>query len=360
MLSNPPPTGYRSHPGHTQESSHTAEQSKPLSSPAVTKRPSFSQDPANQLSGNEDKRAQQDTLCNRQPIITSTPLADVTGSQLIETLTSVNQQIVAGLARQNLPKCQPDVFNGDPTLFHPWKAAFKAMIRDVSVSPVQEINYLRSFTSEEPQKLVDNYRKRKHRDPCGLLKNLWAELERRFGSAATITKALLERMHAFAAFRENEHGKLQEFADLCADVTSQISCLPGLACLNFPDAIQPIAAKLPPSLRGKWEKEIAKFSENNGDAYPGFHVFSEVIQKHTRIKNNPNINIGVRLVDTSIQTPRRTGRNNMAFKTNTELNETNALTREKETNRCPFHDRDGHSLEECKTFAAKTLEEKTD
>ena len=41
---------------------------------------------------------------------------------------------------------------------------------------------------------------------------------------------------------------------------SQLTYLPGLACLNFPNTIQPIAEKLPPSLRGKWEKEIAKYS----------------------------------------------------------------------------------------------------
>ena len=304
---NPPPADYRSRLGRTQESSNALEQSKPLSSSVVPKSQSLSQDLPN-------KKAQQDTPFHREPIITSTPLIDVTGSQLIETLTSVNQQIVAGLARQNLPKCHPDVFSGDPTLSHPWKAAFKAMITDVSVSPVQEINYLRSFTSGEPQKLVENYRKRKHHDPCGLLKNLGAELERRFGSAATITKALVERMHALAAFRESENDKLQEFADLCADVTSQISCLPGLACLNFPNAIQPIAGKLPPSLRGKWEKELAKFSENNGDAYPGFHVFSEVVQKHARIKNNPNINIGARLANPPIQTPSRAGQNKRRLK----------------------------------------------
>ena len=61
-LSNPPPTDYRSNPRHTQESSHTTEQSKLLSSPAVTKRPSFSQDPANQLSGNEDESATRHPL----------------------------------------------------------------------------------------------------------------------------------------------------------------------------------------------------------------------------------------------------------------------------------------------------------
>ena len=137
-----------------------------------------------------------------QSFIASTPI-NITGSQLIESLTSVNQQIVSGLARQNLPKCHPDTFSGDPTLFHPWKAAFKAMISDVNVYPVQEINYLRSFTSGEAQKLVDNYRKRNQHDPSTLLNNLWGELERRFGSAAIITKELLERLNKTAAFSEN-------------------------------------------------------------------------------------------------------------------------------------------------------------
>lgn len=95
-------------------------------------------------------------------------------------------------------------------------------------------------------------------------------------------------MHTLVAFRESENDRLQEFADLCTDVTNQISCLPGLTCLNFPNAIQPIAAKLPPSLCRKWEKEIATFLQNNGDTYPAFHVFSEVDQKHARIKNNLN------------------------------------------------------------------------
>ena len=303
---------------------------------------------------------QQDAPFNREPIITLTPLIDITGSQLIETLTSVNQQIVGGLAHQNLLKCHPDVFSGDLTIIHPWKVAFKTMLEDFSICPVQEINYLHSFTSGEPQKLVDNYRKRKHRDPCGLLRNLWAELERRFGSAVTITNALLERKHALDVFRESDKDKLQEFADLCTDVTSQISCLLGLACLNFPNAIQLIAAKLPPLLRGKWDKELAKFSENNGDVYPSFHVFSEVVQKHARIRNNPNINIGARLANPPIQMQSRAGQNKKALKTNTDPNDSIAPTRERETKRCPFHDRDGQGLEECKAFAAKTLEEKTE
>ena len=118
----------------------------------------------------------------------------------------------------------PWLFSGDPTLFHSWKAAFKAMITDVSVSSVQEINYLHSFTSGEPQKLVGNYQKRKHHDPCGLLKNLWVELERRFGSAATITNTLLGRMHALAAIRESEHDRQPAKYPAC--LASHVSIFP--------------------------------------------------------------------------------------------------------------------------------------
>ena len=94
-----------------------------------------------------------------QPFAASTPMSELetSASHLIETLTLSNKQMVTGLARQNLPKCHPDTFSGDPTLFHPWEKAFKAMISDAKVSAVNEINYLRSFTSGEPQRLVDNY-----------------------------------------------------------------------------------------------------------------------------------------------------------------------------------------------------------
>ncbi|KAL9978078.1 hypothetical protein ACROYT_G015559, partial [Oculina patagonica] len=258
----------------------STKQKTPFNVRLPEKPPARSRAAASQLENNGENHQIAHQGFDRS-FIASTPF-NITGSQLIKTLTSVNEQIVAGLARQNLPKCHPDTFNGDPMLFHPWKAAFKAMISDTSVSPVQEVNYLRRFTSGEAQKLVDNYRKRKQHDPSRLLSSLWAELERRFGSAAAITKVLLERLNKTAAFNDGENAKLQDFADPCADVESQVSYLPGLACLNFPNAIQPIAEKLPLSLR-------QKHTERNGGVYPGFHIFSKVAQDQARIKNNPNI-----------------------------------------------------------------------
>ena len=248
---------------------------------------------------------------NLQPPTQFSQVGDATGSQLLESLTSANRQVVAGLARQNLPKCHPDIFGGDATLFHPWKRAFKAMIKDTSVTAEQEINYLRNFTRGEVQRVVDNYRKRHQNDPTVLLQNLWKELETRFGSAAVITNALLERLNDASNFQEKDHAKLQQFSDLCVDVNSQIENLPGLACLHYPGAIRPIVTKLPASIKTKWEKEVVKHAETHNVAYPGFGVFTRVVKTQAKIKNHPNIlagNLQKSVIERHKEKPRRAWR----------------------------------------------------
>ena len=256
-------------PEAPQPGTDLAKQETPLRAPEMP--PAKSRATADQLENNgEDNQNTHHAFS--QSFIALTPI-NITRSQLIEALTSVNEQIVPGLARQNLPKCHPDTFGGDPTLFHPWKAAFRAMVSDSNVSPVQEVNYLHRFTSGEVQKLVDSYRKRKQYDPGRLLSSLWAELERRFRSAAAITRVLLECMNKTAAFNDGENAKLQGFADLCADVESQISYLPGLACLNFPNAIQPIAEKLPHLCAKNGRKKSPNTRRKTAETILGFTSF---------------------------------------------------------------------------------------
>ena len=94
---------------------------------------------------------------SRQPVLYSTQREVCTGIPL-ETFAATNQQLVASLAKQSLPKCHPDVFNGDVAMFHSWKRSFKAMVKGAHVAADQELNYLRSYPSGNRQQLVDNYR----------------------------------------------------------------------------------------------------------------------------------------------------------------------------------------------------------
>ncbi|KAK3699295.1 hypothetical protein QZH41_006443 [Actinostola sp. cb2023] len=105
------------------------------------------------------------------PVAASTPKQDHTIG-LLESFTATNQRLVSGLSKQSLPKCHPDIFDGEVTLFHPWKRSFKAMIEDADVTPAQEMNYLRNFTNGEVQNVVDNFRRRHHSDLSVVLQQL--------------------------------------------------------------------------------------------------------------------------------------------------------------------------------------------
>ena len=194
--------------------------------------------------------------------------------QCMGAMTTTNERLAASLAKLSLPKCHPDVFSGDATMFLPWKCAFKGMIEGFDVTPENEMNYLCSYTSSEPQRLVKSYRKRRHKDLPALVKELWEEKERRFGNVAAITNAFLSKLKESAKFGENDRKKLQAFSDLCLNVASQVDQLPGLACLNYPNSIQPILYNLPESLRIKWDKQGVEFTSKNHDSYPNFSVFS--------------------------------------------------------------------------------------
>lgn len=240
------------------------------------------------------------------------------------------------------------------------------MIRDAEVPAEQEMNYLRSYTKGEVQKAVETFRKRRYGDPATVLEDTWKDLERRSGNVAAITNTLLERLSASARFEEKDKAKLQVFGDLYADVDSQLAHLPGLACLNYPNALRPIVGRLPTNLRSKWEKEVAKYADRHQDAFPGFRIFASMVIGIARMRNHPNVLArGVlkegektreALQKRRSPSPRGSSRDRRALKSNLQTDSTN---REIHSKYCPFHDRRGHDLAQCEAFGGKSLEEKT-
>ena len=156
------------------------------------------------------------------------------------------------------------------------------------MSPEKEINYLRSYTKGDVQKVVNNFRQRQYRDPGVGLRDVWTELERRFGNTAAITNVLVQRLQNKSRFEKGDSDKLQRFADMCADIDSQLDFLPGLGCLNYPSAIGLIVENLPNFIRSKWEKRVVQYAEDYNDAYPGFKEFAAIrIPSHPRGQADP-------------------------------------------------------------------------
>ena len=206
------------------------------------------------------------------------------------------------------------------------------------------------------QNVVDNFRRRHHPNLEKVLQELWRELERRFGNTAALTNALLARLAQLARLNEKDLQGLQMFADLCGDVDSQLAHLPGLSCLNFPNVMRPVVEKLPAFLRTKWEKEIVKYAARNNDSYPVFHVFARMVQEEAQKKNHPNVQAsGVQTTTHGERPPRRATRDDPIIPKRVLKTKTT-----EEAPRCAFHDREGHTLTECRAFNTLSIEEKTD
>ena len=266
-------------------------------------------------------------------------------SQCMCLTSATNQRLASTLAKLSLPKCHPDVFSGDPTMFHPWKTAFKGMLENCAVGPSNEINYLNMYTSGAPQKLVDSYRRRQHNYPETLLKKLWTDLEDRFGNPATITNAFLLKLRETSKFGDDDKIKLQTFADLCADVAAQMDLLPGLAYLNYPNGLRSIFNNLPESICSKWYKYVVERSSPRNPGYPKFSEFAVFIQKQSNLRNHPSI----------IADPRRERKKIPHSKVFAGL-----MEEAKGVRYCYYHKTNSHNLVGCKAFSNLTLDQKNE
>ena len=219
------------------------------------------------------------------------------------------------------------------------------MLEDCGVGPSNEINYLHMYTSGLRQKLVDSYRRRQHNHPEYLLEKLWTELEDRFGNPATITSAFLSKLRKSSKFGKDDIAKLQAFSDLCADIAAQMDYLPGLAYLNYPNALRPIFSNLPESICGKWNKYVAEHSVQGYAAYPKFPAVASFIQAQSSLRNHPNVVAG-------FKRERRKTSHNTVF--------SGSVTETEASRYCHYYKSDSHNLVECTAFFNLTLDQKTE
>ena len=133
--------------------------------------------------------------------------------------------------------------------------------------------------------------------------------------------------------------------------------------------MQPITEKLPQFICAKWEKEIAYYSNSNGGAYPPFSRFSKIVQEQAKIKNDTNVPAGKVANPAQVSAPKpRKEKKTLKTETQPMAGKDSAGEKKREapekketkTKHCSYHERDGHDLQECKTFSVKPLEERTE
>lgn len=190
------------------------------------------------------------------------------------------------LARQKIPQNEPFIFDGEPTMFLPWSNTIKYMIEDAELNPYQELNLMRSYTTDGPQTLIDNFLKRHYNDPARAKCEAWGELESRFGDQNVIALHLKRKLISLANFSDTENLKLREFSDECRNANAQLDILPGLGSLNFPESMATLLEKLPKFVTDKWATKVHYYQKKH-NKFPDFSHFTEFVTELSDIRNNP-------------------------------------------------------------------------
>ena len=265
------------------------------------------------------------------------------------------------MARREVITKKVQKFDDEPENFHTWEISFKTMLKDIAISPEEELSLLSEYTSKESRKLVQKLRNAYIQNPAKGVKEVWTKLRERFGSDVVLTKAYLDKIGSFPKVGHKDNKKLQEFGDLlltlqCAKDDGQLK---GLRILDEPLFQKPILAKLPNDIQNCWQRHAFRYKMDKCTDYPPFTEFSKFVQDVSKERNDPNLLIeqssGNDHPPSYSKSPRR------AFITDITETDHNSGTPDGDNqynpNKCILHGKP-HPVAACQAFRAKPIEER--
>ena len=98
------------------------------------------------------------------------------------------------MARREVITKKVQKFDDEPENFHTWETSFKTMLKDIAISPEEELSLLSEYTSKESRKLVQKLRNACIQNPAKGVEEVWTKLRERSGCDVVLTKAYLDKI----------------------------------------------------------------------------------------------------------------------------------------------------------------------
>jgi hypothetical protein len=113
------------------------------------------------------------------------------------TSTDFMRSYVDFMARRELIANKIEKFDDNPMNYDTWKASFKNMINNVTITPIEQFSLLIEYTTLTSKQLVQRLRnayiERQHQ---GILE-IWKKLDERYGCNAVLVKTDLAKLTSF-------------------------------------------------------------------------------------------------------------------------------------------------------------------
>lgn len=203
---------------------------------------------------------------------------------------SVINNVTQFLLKKNLLLSRFSNYDDKPESYACWKSSFKAITRELAVSPFEEIDLLIKWLGPQSAKFALSIRVANANDPKKGLEKIWERLEDRYGCPELVETALKSKLQNFPKLTLKDSKKLFELSD----VLSEIECIKEnpkyttmLAYYDSSSGIIPIINKLPYNLQEKWTTQAANYKTKHGVSYPPFSFLVSFVQEMSKIRNDP-------------------------------------------------------------------------
>ncbi|XP_028822925.1 uncharacterized protein LOC114778148, partial [Denticeps clupeoides] len=269
------------------------------------------------------------------------------------------------LARRELVSSSLYQFDDKPEHYRAWESSYANVTQGLNLTATEELDLLVKWLSKESGDHVRRLRSAYATNPTMALRKAWERLQECYAAPEIIEKSLFDRLSSFPRVSSKEHTKLRELADLLMEVqcAKEDGYLPALSYLDTARGIEPIVAKLPYGLQDKWVSTGSRYKEENGRQFPPFAFFSKFVGSEARRRNDPSFAIsGVSGTPTRPDKflPKGTRNPISVHKTNVASTYTSSSPVKSYSDpdkMCPLHGKP-HPLKRCRTFRAKSLEER--
>lgn len=264
------------------------------------------------------------------------------------------------IAKKDLISSRFSTYDDNPTHYSSWKATFQNIVTEVQASPLEHLDLLVRWLGPDSTKQVQSIRSANVQDPEKALKLAWERLDTRFGSPEIIQHTLQQRILDFPKLQNHQRKEFFDLADLATEIEGIKSDDQNAITLAYFDSsygVNKLVSKLPFNLQEKWTHKASDYKLHHNGQFPPFTYFTSFLQNIAKMKNDPGF---VYESDNQKQTQRSGGRSVYQRNPpprNVSTRKTEVAVCQSDVTICPLHGKN-HSLNECRAFRQKPLEER--
>lgn len=230
---------------------------------------------------------------------------------------AINQNVATDITRflmkKDLLLSRLTPYNDKAEMYAVWKASFKNIIGELSVSALEELELMGKWLGPESTKHANSIRSANINNPAKGLQRLWDRLDERYGSSEAVEASLMAKLNSFPKLTQKDNKRLYELSDILCEIESVKEDSRYQALLAYFDSssgVLPILNKLPYNIQEKWTTRASHYKREKQVTFPPFTFFVKFIRELSQIKNDPSF-----AYDQTIQTKKVFNNDKPAFRT---------------------------------------------